>query len=132
MASTSITGKFALFLEKAQDRLGLAGPHQTVVDIDAGELIADGPMDDGRHHRTVDPAGQGADHLVAADLGPDCVNVLLDEGMHGPFRPAVADAEDEIAEDIGADQGMGHLRMELHGDKAVFPYDAGPHRGNCR
>ena len=40
--------------------------------------------------------------------------------MHGPVRAAAAEAEDEVAEDIGADQGMGDLRVELDGDKGFF------------
>jgi hypothetical protein len=113
--------EFALLLEEAQDRLRFAGPHQAVVDMDAGQLIADGPVDDGGHHRRIDTAGQGAEDPVAADPILDRRHRQLDEGMHGPRRAAVADAEDEVAEDVVADQGMGHLRVELHGDEGFGP-----------
>ncbi len=49
--------EFGLLPEKPHDRLGLTGPHQPVIDVDAGELIAYGPMDNGRHHRGIDSAG---------------------------------------------------------------------------
>ena len=45
------------------DLLGLARPQQPVVDEDAGELVADGPVHQRRRDRRVDAAGQPADHL---------------------------------------------------------------------
>ena len=38
---------------------------------------------------------------------------------------AAAEAEDEVAQDVGADQGMGDLRVELDGDKGFFPVPQG-------
>ena len=51
--------------------LGLARPQQAVVDEHAGQLVADGPLDEGRGDRRVDPAGQPADHPAGADLRTD-------------------------------------------------------------
>ena len=34
---------------------------QAIVDEDAGELVADGPMDEGRRHRRIHSAGQAAE-----------------------------------------------------------------------
>ena len=47
----------------ALDLLGLALAQQTVVDEDAGQLVADGALHQGRGDRGVDPAGEGAEHL---------------------------------------------------------------------
>ena len=38
--------------------------------MDAGQLVADGPVHQGRDHRRVHPAGQGAEHARIPDLGP--------------------------------------------------------------
>ncbi len=51
--------------------LGLARPQQPVVDEDAGQLVADGALDQRCRHRGVDSAGQAADHPLAADLAAD-------------------------------------------------------------
>ena len=46
------------------------GPHEPGVDEDAGELVPDGLVDERRGHGRVDAARQGAQHPVAAHLGP--------------------------------------------------------------
>ena len=43
--------------EVALDLLGLALAHQPVVDVDAGEPVADRPLHERRGHRGVDAAG---------------------------------------------------------------------------
>ena len=93
--------------------LGFPGSHQPVVHIDAGELIPDGPVDDSRCDRRVDPAGQGTDHLLVADLLLDLGHGRFDKGVHGPLGFAAAETKDEIPQDVIADQGMHDLRMEL-------------------
>ncbi len=40
--------------------------------------------------------------------------------MHGPGGLAVADSEDEVAQHVGADQGVGHLGMELYRNKGLL------------
>ncbi len=56
--------------EETEHALALVGAHQAVVDMNAGELAADGPVDHRGDHRGIHAAGQGADHPVAADFGP--------------------------------------------------------------
>ena len=70
---------------------GLAQPQQSVVDEDAGELLADGLVDQHRRDRGIDAARQAADHLAASDLGADLLDRLLLEGAHGPvaLQPAM-------------------------------------------
>ena len=83
--------------------------------MDAGQLVADGPVHQGRDHRRVHPAGQGAEYPIRAHPGADLGYGLVDERVHGPVRLAVAQTEDEVAQHVGADQGVGHLRVELDG-----------------
>ena len=44
-------------------RSGLLAAQQAVIDEDAGELVADGAVDERGRHRRVHAAGEGADHL---------------------------------------------------------------------
>ena len=49
----------------------LAAAEQPVVDEDAGQLIAHGSVHEGRGHRRVDPAREGAEHAALPDPGAD-------------------------------------------------------------
>ena len=57
--------------EQRNHLLGLVEAQQAVVDEDAGELVADGLVDQHGRHRAVDAARQPADDAPLADLGPD-------------------------------------------------------------
>jgi hypothetical protein len=81
------------------DLLRLALAQQPVIDEDAGQPVPDGPLDERRGDRGVDPAGQPADRAAAADLLPDPVGLLLDDVQHRPGRPAAGRLE-EPAEDL--------------------------------
>ena len=74
-------------------------------------------MHDGRRNRGIDPPGKGADYLPVSNLFSDQGNLGLDKRVHGPLRFAAAEPEDEIAQYINADQGVGHFRMKLNGDQ---------------
>ena len=55
--------------EQPDHLLALAGPHQAVVDEDAGQLVADRLVDQHRGDRRIDAAGEAADDAALADLG---------------------------------------------------------------
>ena len=59
-------------LEVAAYLLGLALPHHPVVDVDAGEPVADRALHDRGRDRGVDAAGQRADRPGVADLLAGC------------------------------------------------------------
>ena len=59
--------------EHALHRLRFPVAEQPVVDEDAVELVADGPVQQGRDHRGVDAAAEAADHVVVAHLVADMV-----------------------------------------------------------
>ena len=88
--------------EGLDDLLGLALPHQPGVDVHAGELVADGPVDERRGHGGVDPAGQPADGPAVADLAAHRLDLGVDDGRHRPGRPAPAHVEQEA---LGASPG---------------------------
>ena len=59
-----------LLLEDVDDHLALALAHEAVVDMDAGELLADSLDEERRDDRGVDAAGERKEHLAVADLLP--------------------------------------------------------------
>ena len=65
--------------ERLDDLLGLALAHQPGVDEHAGELGADGLVHQRGGHRRVDAAGEPADGPAVADLGPDGLDLGLDD-----------------------------------------------------
>ena len=101
--------------EVALDLLGLALAHQPVVDVDAGEPVADRPLHQRRGHRGVDAAGQAADRLPpVADLVADRLDLLLDDVDHRPGGPAAGDLVQEVLEHLLAVLGVHHLGVPLH------------------
>ena len=68
-----------LTAERLLDLVGLAAPQQTGVDEHARELVADRLVHERGGDRRVDPARETADHPLAADLGPDLGDGLLDD-----------------------------------------------------
>jgi hypothetical protein len=64
--------------------LGLVQAQQAVVDEDAGELVANGAVDQRRRDRGIDTAGQAEDHLFAADLLANPCDGLADVVRHVP------------------------------------------------
>ncbi len=65
--------------EGAHDLVALAEAQQAVVHEDAGELVADGPVQQGGDHGGVDAAGQAEQDLVVADLAADLRDGVLDD-----------------------------------------------------
>ena len=88
------------------DLLGLALAQQPVVDEDAGQPVADGPLHERRGDRGVDPAGEPADRPAVADLLADPRDLLLDDVDHRPGRPAAGDVEQEVLEHLLAVLGV--------------------------
>ena len=106
--------------EVALDLLGLALAHQPVVDVHAGQPVADRALHDGRGDRGVDAAGQAADGLAAvADLGADLLDLLLDDVDHRPGLPAAGDLDQEVLEHLLAVLGVQHLGVPLHAGQAA-------------
>ena len=106
--------------EQRDDLLGLAKPHQAMVDEDAGQLLADRFVDQDGGDRAVDSAGQPADHLSASDLGPNVGDLGIAVARHRPVAGAAADVTDEIGEKLAAvgrvhDLGVEHQAVAPRG-----------------
>ena len=114
------------------DLLALAGPQQAVVDEDAGQLIAHRPLHEGRGDRRVDSAGERADHPVAADLGADLLDLLVDDAGAGPGRTAARDVVEEVLQHPLAVLGVQHLRVPLDAGQPALDRLEGGDRGPRR
>ena len=115
--------------EVALDLLGLALAHQPVVDVDAGEPVADRPLHQRGGDGGVDAAGQRAQRAAVADLRADPLDLLLDDVGHRPGRLEPGDVEQEVLEHRLAVRGVPHLGVELHpGELAVDVLERGHRR----
>ena len=79
-------------VERLDHLLGLALAQQAVVDEHAGELVADRLVHEQRRDGRVDAAGERAEHALAADLGADALDLLLDHRGGRPGRRGAGDA----------------------------------------
>jgi hypothetical protein len=67
--------------------LRLARAQQAVVDENAGELVADGLVQQRRRHARIHAAAQAENDLFLADLRADFLDGLFDVIAHRPFLP---------------------------------------------
>ena len=108
-------------LEGHPEQLRLLLAHQAVVDVDAGQPVADGAMDERGRDRGIDAAREGADdEPVGAGLGGVAVDPFADAGHgridevgRGPGGLEPGDAHDEVAQDVAAAGRVDDLGMEL-------------------
>jgi len=102
-----------VFLVKVDHRLALAFAEQTVVHKNAGQLLADGLVDQRGSDRRVDATGQPQDDTRFADLGPDLLHGMRDEILGGPLLLGAAHSDEEIADHIHTVLRMEHFGVEL-------------------
>ena len=124
-------------LEGDPEQLRLLLAHQPVVDVDAGQPVADRPMDERRRDRRVHAARQGADDQpVRADRAGMGVDPLADVGdgrvdevAGRPGRRDAGDIDDEVAQDVLAPRGVDDLRVELDAIQVARGVDQAGIRG---
>ena len=104
--------------EVGLDLLGLALAQQSVVDEDAGEVVADGPVHERGGHRGVEPAREPADARLVADLRADRRDLLVDDVRRRPGRREARDGVQEVLEHRLPERRVHHLRMELQAREA--------------
>ncbi len=109
-----------ILAEHVHHHLAFVQPQEAVIDEYAGELVADGAMDQRRRHAAVDTAGQAEDDFITTDLGADFLDGLGDIVRHVPVRLAAADLVHEAAKDGFALQRVRDFRVELHGVKMAL------------
>ena len=70
--------------EDVLDPSGFAFAEEAVVHEDAGELAADGLVDEGGGNGGIHSAGESEEHALFADGLADFLDLHVDEGSHGP------------------------------------------------
>ena len=89
-----------MLAEQADNLLAFAEPHQPMIDIDTGQLVADRFVDQDRCHRTIDSARKPANDASVANLLADVGNLCLSIPRHRPVAGAATDMADEIGDQL--------------------------------
>ena len=90
---------FKIPSEDLLDDIGFLGAQHAVVDEDAGELLADGLVNQSRSNAGVNASTQAKDHLVLADLLADFFHGLINVVAHCPFAATATNLVNEIGND---------------------------------
>ena len=85
-----------------------------MVDEHAGELLANGAVDERGGDAGIDAAGQAEDDFFVADLFADAGDGFFEVVGHRPVVPAAADFVHKAREDGFALQGVGDFGMKLY------------------
>ena len=107
-----------MLAEKTDDLFAFAGPHEAVIDINAGQLVANRFVDQHSGHGRIDAAREPADHPALADLRADLGDGLRLVGGHRPVAGEARHAVDEVAQQFCAVGRMHDFRMELRAVEA--------------
>ena len=83
-----------------------------MIDEDAGELLADGLVDQHRCHRAVDTARQPTDDAILADLRADARDLRVAEMLHAPVARQARDLAHEVADQACAVGRVHHLGVK--------------------
>lgn len=111
--------QIVVLAEHGDDAGRLVLAHQAVVDEDAGQLVADGLVDQQGCDGAVDAARKRADDTLVAHLRADLLDRLLPVGRHRPVALDAGNVVNEITDQLGAIRRMHDLGMELHA--VIFP-----------
>ena len=107
--------------ERLDDLLGLVVPQETVVDEDARQIVTDGPVDEHRRRRRIDPAGESADGPCLSDLFSYPLDRVGNDVDRRPLGPAAAGLVEEVLEDLHPVLCVPDLGMELDPETSLLP-----------
>mmetsp|Transcript_26311 Transcript_26311/g.62468 ORF Transcript_26311/g.62468 Transcript_26311/m.62468 type:complete len:244 (+) Transcript_26311:611-1342(+) len=105
--------------EHLHHHVAFVQPQQAMVDEHAGELVANGTVDQCGGDAGVHAARQAEDDLFVTDLLADARHGLVDVAAHLPVAPAAGDVTDEARQHGRALQRVRDLGVELHGIEAT-------------
>ena len=98
--------------------------HQTMVNENAGQLLADCLGNQSRNNGGIHAAGEGTQSLAVANLLADFFNLVFDVVCHCPIALTAADLKQEVFNQCRAFGCMVYLRVELHAIEALcFTFD---------
>jgi hypothetical protein len=102
---------------------GFARAQQAVVDENAGELVADGLVQQRRRHARIHAAAQAENDVFLADLRADFLDGLVDVIAASSSSAAAADAVDKVGDDFLAARRVDDFGMKLQAEefpRAIF------------
>ncbi len=102
-------------LVRGQNILIFILPQQAIVHEYAGEVVADGLVQQNSGDRRVNSSAEAEDDLLVSYLLPETGDSRLDERGRSPIPFAAAYSQSEIAEDFRALGRVKDFRVELHG-----------------
>ncbi len=101
-------------LESLLDLGALVQAHDTVVDENRVEAVANGSLHEGSSDGRVDATGDSSQDLsLLSDQGADSGNLLVDELGHSPVLLGTANSDGEVLEEVFSAWGVGDLWVEL-------------------
>src|SRR5450830_1420183 len=100
--------------EHVHHHLAFVQAQQAMVDKHAGQLVADGAVDQGSGNGGIDATGQAEDDFIGTDLRADFFDCFADVVGHVPVGFAAADFMHETADDGLVLHRVGDFRVELH------------------
>ncbi|MDI2022350.1 hypothetical protein PJL18_02885 [Paenarthrobacter nicotinovorans] len=114
------------------DLFRFAFTEQTVVYEDTGELVADSTLDKGSGNCGVDATGKAANDLGVANLLADALHLLFKDVAGGPVGAQTGALEQEVLQDMLAQNGVLDFRVPLHTVEALLIVGEGSHGGAGR
>ena len=111
-----------LMAENIYHLLRLALAQETVIDMDTGELLANGFDEQGGHHGGVHAAREGQEDLFVPHLLPDELHLVSNEVVHVPVGLSTAQSKDKV--------GEGLLPLGRVGRPGLVPFVIGQEHGN--
>src|SRR5829696_5598775 len=106
--------------ERLDDLLGLIVSQETVGDEDARQIVADGPVDEHRRRRRIDPAGEPADGPCVAYLFSYPLDSVGNDVDRRPLGPAAAGLVEEVLEHLHPVLCVPDLGLELDPEAPLF------------
>ena len=86
--------------EDLHDLVAFVEAHEAVIDEHAGQLVADGLVQQRGDHRGIDAAGKAEQHLALAHLRAHARDGVFDDVADAPQRLAAADLAHEALEQL--------------------------------
>ena len=114
--------------ENIHHLIALAGAHEAVVYVYAGQTVANGAVEKRGGHGAVHAAGKAQKNGAVAHLLTDLAYGDVNVGFHAPVAAATADIHQEVFQKAGALVGVGHFGVELHAVHPALIVAHGRHR----
>ncbi|KAH3661515.1 hypothetical protein OGAPHI_006362 [Ogataea philodendri] len=93
---------------------GLVLSHESVIDVDSMEPVADGLLHDLGTNSGVNTSGNSTDHLGRrSNKGSNSLDLGVDEILHGPVLGGLTDLDSKVLQQSLSLKRVCHLRMEL-------------------